>query len=67
MKKVYECSRSFVHPKSSVDDLNHDLSTPKCWLWKNGNLGSLSPSLSLEVEDGFLKSSKNPNPIKVYL
>ena len=67
MKNVYECSGSFIHPKPSVDDLNHDLSTPKCGLWKNGNLGSLSLSRSLEVEDDFLKPSKNPNLIKVYL
>ena len=35
----------------SLDDLNHDLDTPKCRLWKGWSLGSYYLSLSLEVED----------------
>ena len=34
-----------------LDDLNHDLDTPKCGLWKWWSLGSYHLSLSLQVEE----------------
>ena len=41
------------------NDLNHDLGTPKCELWKGGLLSSLS----LKVEDNCLsKGYAKPSP-----
>ena len=38
-----------------LDDLNHDLDTPKYGLWNGGSLGSHFLFLSLEMEDKLIR------------
>ena len=49
------------------DDSNHNLSIPKCSLWKEGSYDSLFLSLSLEVEDDSPKVMETITPKGVFI